>query len=172
LKGVGASQTIEQVSDGPQGWSLLVDFPEKTSDDALRLFDSVKKLSEIRILDGGVTDKGLGYLRDLPDLQVLVVDSTGNTDDGMKFIANLKSLRSLDLLQTRLTERGLTSLAKLSNLKELYLYSADVRDADIESLKTMQHLDWLYLPSSVTKAKLKELRLALPRANIMRDEAK
>ncbi len=171
IKDVGGGQIIEQVSDGPEAWSLLVEFPVKTNDDAMRVFDSVRKLSEIRILDGGVTDKGLGYLRGLPELQCLVVNSPDITDDGMKFIATLKGLRSLDLLGARLTDKGLTSLAKLSNLKELYLYGADVRDAGIESLKTMQHLDWLYLPSSVTKAKLEDLRRALPKVNILRDEA-
>jgi hypothetical protein len=172
IKDVGGSQIIEKVSDSPQGWSLLVDFPERACDDALRVFDSAKKLSEIRILGGGVTDKGLGYLRGLPDLKVLVVNSKEVTDYGMGFIATLKSLRSLDLLQARLTATGLSSLTKLSNLKEIYLYGADVRDADIEPLKKMKHLECLYLPSSVTKGKLEELRLALPKTNILRDEAK
>ena len=172
IKDVGGSPIIEQMGDGPHAWSLLVEFPEKTNDDAMRLLDSVKNLLEIRILDGGVTDKGLSYLRGLPDLQVLVVNSKEITDDGMKFIASLKGLKSLDLLQSRLTDKGLTSLAKLNNLRELYLYGADVRDAVIETLKAMRHLDWLYLPSLVSKARLDDLRLALPKTSILRDEAR
>jgi hypothetical protein len=172
IKGAGGRQIIEKAGGRPRGWTLLVDFPEKTSDDALRLFDSLKGLSEIRILDGGVTDRGLGYLRNLPDLRVLVVNSREITDDGMKPIAALKSLRNLEIVRARISGKGLTSLAELKELKELSLRDAEVSDDAVAPLMAMRQIEWLYLPSSVSASKLQELQLALPKTHVLQDASR
>ena len=106
INAAGGSPIIEQAGAGAEGWRLLVDFPEKTTDPTLRLLASAKKVREIRIFRGGVTDAGLAYLRDLPDLLVLVVNSQAITDEGMKSLADWKGLVTLDLLQARPTGKG------------------------------------------------------------------
>jgi hypothetical protein len=172
VKGAGGSPTIEQIATGPDGWCLLVDFRDPCSDDALRALTSTKKLCEIRILAGGVTDTGLGYLKDLPDLKVLVVSTKELTDKGLESIGALPALTQLDIARTRVSEKGLAALADLTNLKELYLAGADVRDEDVGPLKTLTHLEWLSVPPSVSKAKHEELQRALPKTRVLRDAGK
>jgi hypothetical protein len=172
VRAAGGRTTIKFVGGPTDGWNLLVDFTDPCSDESLRPLTSAEQLTELRILKGGVTDTGLGHLRELPGLKTLVVTSEELTDQGMKSIGKLTALTQLDVFRAGLTEKGLGALTGLTDLKELYLSGADVRDGDVEPLKTMRHLEWLSLPPSVSKAKHEELQRALPKTRILRDAAK
>ena len=115
-----------------------------------------------------MTDKGLGYIQRLPDIEVLIVYSAEVTDEGLKAVGNLTTLTKLDIAGPRVTSKGLTYLNKLGRLKELYLHGADIRDEDLQPLKELKELRFLDLPKGVSEAKLAELRRALPQTNIRR----
>lgn len=168
LRAAGGIADIKQIDRDE--WELTVDFPSKIGDDVLMPLHDIRGLTSIRILNGGVTDKGLAHLKNLPDLRLLVVNSREITDEGLVAVGALKGLSKLDIIQPRLTGRGLVALAPLVNLKELYLYGADIRDEDVEPLKQMGHLDWLHLPGSVTNAQCEQLKLALSTTHVTRDE--
>src|SRR5262249_16964181 len=127
-------------ADPPRNWECGVDFPAKTTDDALKLVGETKGLIAIRILKGGVTDKGLAYLQKLPDLEVLIVYSANVTDEGLKAVGKLSTLTKLDIAGPRVTSQGLAYLNKLGKLKELYLHGADIRDGDLQPLKKLKEL--------------------------------
>jgi hypothetical protein len=155
-------------ADPPRNWECGVDFPAKTTDDALKTVGETKGLLAIRILKGGVTDKGLGYMQELPDIEVLIVYSAEVTDEGLKAVGNLATLTKLDIAGPRVTSKGLTYLSKLGRLKELYLHGADIRDEDLQPLKELKELLYLDLPKGVSEMALAELQRALPRTNIRR----
>ena len=155
-------------ADPPRNWECGVDFPAKTTDEALKAVGETKGLIAIRILKGGVTDKGLGYIQKLPDIEVLIVYSADVTDEGLKSIGKLSTLTKLDIAGPRVTSKGLAYLNKLGRLKELYLYGADIRDEDLQPLKKLKELLYLDLPNGVSETVLADLQRALSRTNIRR----
>jgi hypothetical protein len=169
IKKEGGSPLIEQLDSG---WSVLVDFPERTSDNRLRLLRGAPGVSMIRILKGGATDTGLGYLRNLPDLRLLVINSVDVTDEGMKAIGTLAKLRTLDVLNARVTGRGLAELVRLTELKELHLFAAKVSDDDLTPLRAMRWLKHLSLPPTVSEAATDGLRRVAPETTITHESGK
>jgi hypothetical protein len=155
-------------ADPPRNWECGVDFPAKTNDDALKTVGETKGLIAIRILKGGVTDKGLAYMQKLPDIEVLIVDSAEATDEGLKAIGNLSTLRKLDIAGPRVTSKGLASISRLGQLKELYLHGADTRDEDLEPLKQLKALLYLDLTKGISETAQADLQRALPKTTIRR----
>jgi hypothetical protein len=155
-------------ADPPRNWECGVDFSAKTTDEALKIVGETKGLIAIRVLKGGLTDKGLGYIQMLPDIEVLIVYSAKVTDEGLKAVGKLSTLTKLDLAGPRVTSKGLAYLTDLGQLKELYLQGADVRDEDLQPLKKLKQLLYLDLPTGISKSAIAELQQALPRTNIRR----
>lgn len=151
-------------------WELAVDFLNKIKDDALKPLHNQRGVTAIRILKGGVSDKGLSHLKNLPDLRLLVVKSKEITDEGMVTVGALKGLTKLDIIQPRLSDKGLEALVPLVNLSELFLYGAEIHDRDVEPLKKMRKLQRLDLPSTVTQTKFEELQRCLPTTQVKKSE--
>jgi hypothetical protein len=166
LRKSGGEAIVANVGNGK--WEIWFEFRTPASDASLRVLHDVKNLSAIRLLDGGFTDKGITFIKNLPDLEVLVLKSSDLTDACMTPISRLKSVKKLDLILAKLTSVGLTKLRAMPNLQQLYLYSARVKDADLEPLKSLQQLRLLNLPLSITDKKIEELRKSLPRTEITR----
>jgi hypothetical protein len=159
IKKAGGEPINEQLA---RGWSMLVDFPKRASDEAMGVLCGARDVAEIRILDGGVSDKGLANLRDLPDLRVLVINSAEITDEGMKVVGTLKKLRTLEIMKGHITGKGLAELARLAELKELHLHATKVGDEDLTPLKGMLRLQRLSLPPTVSQAAADRLGRAVP----------
>src|SRR5262245_56834097 len=109
LKAAGGEAWVRR-ADPPRNWESGVDFHAKTSDDALQAVGETKGFIAMRILKGGVSDKGLAHLQKLPDLEVLIVYSADVSDEGLKSVGKLASLTKLDIAGPRLTNKGLTEL--------------------------------------------------------------
>jgi hypothetical protein len=169
IKKAGGESVNEQLASG---WSMLVDFPKRTSDDALRPLRGARDVSEIRILNSGVSDKGLGHLRELPDLRVLVIHSADVNDEGMKVVATLKKLTTLEIMNARITGKGLAELARLTVLKELHLFATKLGDDDVAPLMKMRILKRLSLPPAISESALDKLHRALPYTAIAREARK
>ncbi len=69
-------------------------------------------------------DAGMKHLRDLFEVQELVLCNAPVTDDGLHVVAELKALQSLVVLGTKITNAGLESVNKLPELSQLWLEPA------------------------------------------------
>jgi hypothetical protein len=78
--------------------------------DHTKLIGSAGERLATRPLAGG---KGLGALKDLPNLQVVQLIGPGTSDDDLEGLAQLKQLRLLDLKDTRVTKEGIAGLKKI-----------------------------------------------------------
>ena len=81
------------------------------------------------------TDAWLETIAGLPDLRELRVASSTITDDGLAHLRKLKSLRVLDLQDTRLTDAGLAHLFGLDGLRALTLGSTAVTEEGRAALR-------------------------------------
>jgi hypothetical protein len=106
-----------------------------------------------------ITDRALGRLPLLTQLQVLTLDRTQVTDAGLTQLEGLRQLQWLSLHHTRVTDRGLQRLVGLSELRGLDLGGTQVTDAGLECLKSLPHLQWLSLHGTrVTDRALDDLK--------------
>jgi hypothetical protein len=151
-----------QVSDAEGKWQIWLDIPARANDSVFDGLAGTKGLGALRALGGGFSDKAVAKLKDLPDLELLVLISDQLTDKSLEPISKLKSLNKLDLNQARLTKVGLRRLSGLPKLRRLYLYRAVIPESDLDELKAFKHLSVLNLPDTVSESKLQEIRKALP----------
>lgn len=133
--------------------------------------DDIKKLlifQELRFLtiqysrDGKkqkITDEGLKYLSDLPNLVSLEIRGQNQiTNDGLKYISNIKTLKWLKLLELdNITDEG---LKYLPNLVSLFISDCNQITNDglkhISKIKTLEKL-WLWDLDNITDEGIKYL---------------
>ena len=135
-----------------------------------------------------ITDKGLGQIARLPDLEWLDLTGCRVSDEGVATLPRLKwikrlslegtsisdqscaklatfaNLEELDLSHTAVTDAGLESLVSLRNLKSLWLTGTRVTDQSITTLLQLQQLEHLNIAgTSISAEAWEELQAALPR---------
>jgi hypothetical protein len=94
--------------------------------------ERLKDLPQLQLLlldHSRITDAGLASLAELSELQSLLLDKTPITDAGLEHLAGLSQLQSLSLDNTRVTDVGLVHLARLSQLRTLWLKNIKVTDS-------------------------------------------
>ncbi|OWK36527.1 hypothetical protein [Fimbriiglobus ruber] len=186
---IGATAEVDKTLDKEA--RLAVKMPTATNADLLALC-KLQEVGAITIDDATkCTEKGFEALKELPDLQRLVLsrsivgDKEGAvigsirtlqvvylgesriSDAGLAGFAKNKNLQALDLLNTKVTDKGLAHLAHMTKLEDLNLAGTRVSDAGITHLKGMTGLKLLRLNNSnVTRAGVTELEQALPKATV------
>ncbi len=114
-----------------------------------------------------VDDKGLIWLEDLTENNILYLSDNPITDAGLVHLDGSSDLFALFLSNTKITDRGLRHLARLPNLATLRLEGTDVTDAGLKFLKEMHQLRDISLTGTqVTEDGVKRLQKALPDCSI------
>lgn len=90
---------------------------------------------QMLLLQGRVTQRGLGRLTGLRHVTSLVLRQGRITDTDFTQLQRMKSLEILDLGDTRVTDSDLESLARL---KRLFLLRASLKDVSNRSLNSFQ----------------------------------
>lgn len=67
-----------------------------------------------------ITDKGLAQLKDLRELESLMLWDTAITDAGLEHLLHLPNLTTLEITSPRITDRGIDTLAKMQQLRSLW----------------------------------------------------
>lgn len=75
-----------------------------------------------------ITDNGLAAIKDLKNLEVVILERCAISDAGLVHLRNLSNLKVLNLNQTAVTDAGFLKLSPttLSHLEELYVNSVKV----------------------------------------------
>ncbi len=113
----------------------------------------VKSLEYFSMLNMDLSDKGLAYLAELPNLKHLTIPSSHwkeskgapYTDKGLKHLARLGSLETLYVCGPAITDEGIEHIARLSNLRDLSLAGESITDEGIARLASLKSLEKLYL---------------------------
>jgi Leucine-rich repeat (LRR) protein len=104
------------------------------TDSGLAQLGGLKRLRRLSLyLCSGYTGAGLSFLKDLPQLESLVLYGQEITDQAAVNIAEAKNVRTLDLRDTAITDEGLRHLAGLTKVEVLYVLpvSGDIKDGQI-----------------------------------------
>lgn len=111
---------------------------------------------------GGVdiSNEDLQFLKRMPDVLIVKLDSTPITDDALISVAQLRHLRELHVGNTQVTDSGLQHLSGMTNLRNINLNGTQVTDAALEVLSTLPALRVIELANTqVTKTALDRLKL-------------
>jgi hypothetical protein len=111
----------------------------------------------------GITDKGLAYLREAPQLESLQFGSPGEVSEaGLANLRYLSHLRRLNLKGFEMSDEIMLHLAGLQELEDLSL-GPGVTDRGLECLRGMQKLRKLDLTATkVTEVGIDRLAETLP----------
>ncbi len=104
------------------------------TDSGLAQLGRLKRLRHLGLyLCSRYTGAGLSFLKDLPQLESLLLYGQEITDQAAVNIAGAKNVRTLDLRDTAITDEGLRHLAGLTKVEILFLFpvSTDVKDGQI-----------------------------------------
>ena len=141
--------------------------PKSTTDGDLAVLRDLSQLQVLMLQDTKVTGAGLVHLEGLSQLQGLDFFGSQVTDAGLVHLRWLRRLQLLGLQSTRITDAGLVHLEEMKELQQLVLTGTTVTDAGLEHLKGLTHLQELYLVNTkVTDHGIKKLQQALPNCKI------
>tara|TARA_Y100001934_G_C12266065_1_gene732453 strand:+ start:247 stop:918 length:672 start_codon:yes stop_codon:yes gene_type:complete len=80
----------------------------------------LKDLHSLNLVSTKITDAGLAYLSELPNLRKLELGKNkGITDAGIDHLLKIKSLEVVHLSYTSISDKGLMKMAEMPNLKSL-----------------------------------------------------
>jgi internalin A len=154
--GVDAFGSVTQVSfRQPLGGSSPAEFEE-----VLAQVGHLGRLKQLSFITTPVNDAGLAHLRDLSDLESLMLRGcTGFSDAGLVHLERMVGLKGLYLDDAKVTDAGLAHLRGMARLEFLGLDRAGVTDAGLVHLDGMSRLRFLNLRGTrVTDAGLTRLK--------------
>jgi hypothetical protein len=128
------------------------------TDADLRKLDAALNLRQLLLDNTSVTDEGVAYLTQLPNLYHLRMRGARLTDRGMESLAKIRSLRFLNIPQAAFTDQGLKELLRVSDLQQLRFSSPHVTDEGMKYIGQMKSLRFLHLIAvPITDAGLEEI---------------
>ena len=119
--------------------------PRQIKDDGLVYLKDLKNL-EILLLDNNPIDgSGLKSFREIPNLRVLDISLCNKLNwNNLKYLEKMKKLEWLKLNQCDLvTTQGVISLSRLQNLKRLELTFTPITDKELMYLCKLKNLEYL-----------------------------
>jgi len=169
-------------------FQVFVTLPAATDNDLLRLAKR-PDVGAIRLDDATrCSEKGLEVLRELPNLQKLMLGrcplspakavalgglrtltllhlgDSRLTDAGLVYLKRLTNLNSLDLQDAPVTDRGMAVLVGFPKLAELSLAGTRVTDKGVGELAALKELKQLKLhKTAVTRKGIDAIEKALPK---------
>ena len=137
------------------------------SDSDLMHLKSFRHIQSLSIHGARLEGDGLSYLKDLPALTRIQIDSHV-TDKAVSRLEDLRQLRYLSICSRSMTDHGLASVAKLYNLRHLTIRKAGITDeglAHLDFLGTLEVLE--FVDTRVTEAGVREFRLRHPEVKLI-----
>lgn len=139
----------------------------RITDDGLDVIGQLTNLKWLRLCDVPITDAGLARLEHLENLESLDLSGTQITDQALAQVSAFQRLRILLLTGTRITDGGMAHLAAMPNLQVLNLSVTEVSDAGLPPLMQLKRLKHITLGGTrVTAGGEKQLQQSLPACQI------
>lgn len=111
-----------------EGWDI--------SDTDLLPFNTLTHLQSLKLSGTQVSTTGLSHLTDLPQLQILELDSCPQLSDAaLVHVAKIRSLQTLSLRDTPITDAGVEHLTSLKKLRALSIGNSLITQAGVAKLQ-------------------------------------
>lgn len=132
------------------------------SDEKLALLARHPKLTGLNLCwEGGITDQGIHYISQIPNLKELNISSAKATNQGIQYLGMCRQLEILELPSFGYTDVGILGLSGLIQLKELRVSTASnspLTDKSLAEIAKLQHLEKFWIAGNgFTDAGMKHL---------------
>ena len=125
----------------------------------LELVAELEGIKSLMLEGTWLTDEGLKYLRDNPDLSQLVIGPSRVTAAGLRHLATCPKLSTLILTQLRLPQESLIALQSFPALTDLNLLGSPISDDALVQLGALENIERLNLSRTrITDAGLVHLQ--------------
>ena len=111
----------------------------------------VRQLKDLRLLDTSVDDAGLYHLRNLNQLEGLILFRSRVVGSGFQHLSGLNQLKRLEITESPFTDIGLRHIAAFKRLESLFLNETRVGDDGVQYLEGMSQLTMLGLSGTQVK---------------------
>jgi hypothetical protein len=163
----GLARQIEEVREGKTD---SIGFYGPYADLQLRNLRHLNGLKVLYLDRTDASDKGMGYIRDIPDLRALrIVGCPQIGDRGIEDLAGHPNLENIVLDNTRVSDQGIAVLKRLPKLQTLTLWwdskrsNSPITDKALASIVEIPTLTALYIGGDWhTKDAVKSLREKRP----------
>jgi len=136
------------------GWSQR----KPLTDECLRAFSKLPKLSNLALGNAPVTDDGLSYLRNSTQLESIMLSSPKITDRGIQNIKSLRSLKKIGLRFAQITDKGVEWLSEyFSELESIDLTGTLITNKSVDYLLRLKKLKDLILGHTLEKISKHEI---------------
>ena len=163
LEKLGASVDVDKGKDGKEIATVNILQKWAGEKDAMQLLKNVPNLQVVYIDSKQVNDAALAPLKDLTGLSALTIMSPQVTDAALENLKSLTGLTMLFLTSSKVSDKGLVQLKGLKNLQVLALSRTEVTDAGLDALKDIKSLKSIYLiGTKVTPQAIDRLKQAMP----------
>ncbi len=122
--------------------------PPAITDEGIAYLGRLRRLRMLSLDVPSMTGQGLEGLRDLGELDYLVIRSGGVTDDDLKHLSSMSKLQRLHLIGATIDGSGFRHLTSLPALENLVLECRGVTDEGIQHIARLTRLKGLYVAGS------------------------
>lgn len=133
---------------------------DKLTDEDLAVLCKLPNIGAIEVRDSSLCSvRGISLLKELPDLQTLIMGASGLGDQSAAVLGSMRTLQVLFLGESRITDVGAASLGKLKNLRVLDVFDTKLTDRAMAHFAGMEKLEDLNISgTNVTNAGLLQLK--------------
>ena len=159
--------TLVKLGKLPSVGAITIDDATKCTEKGFAALKELPDLQELVLSKSAVGDRAAAAIAGVRPLQVLYLGESKVTDAGLAGFKTLKNLRVLDLYKTGVTDKGLAHLSTLAKLEDLNLSGTKVTDKGVPALKGLTALKLVRLNgTNVTREGVSVLEAALPKATV------
>ncbi len=163
LEKLGASVSVDKGKEGKEITTVNILKKWAGDKDAMQLLKNIPNLQVVYIDSNQVNDVALIPLKGLTGLNALTIMSPQVTDAALENLKSLSGLTMLFLTSSKVSDKGLVQLKGLKNLQVLALSHTEVTDAGLDTLKDIKSLKSIYLiGTKVTLQAINKLKQAMP----------
>lgn len=133
----------------PEVQWLALGTSSQTTDTGLGFIKNMSQLEILTVTGEEITDAGVAQLCGMAKLQSLQLNNTAITDSGLKLVSGMKNIKGLTIIGAeKITDKGLAHLSRMANLGQLTLVFAPLTDAGLRNLQPLDNLQFLCLSHS------------------------
>lgn len=161
---VASDETLWRLAKRPDVGAIRIDDATRCTEQGLAVLRELPNLQKLMLGRCPLTPAKAAALGGLRTLTLLHLGDSRLTDAGLALLKKLTNLRSLDLQDAPVTDRGTAVLAGLAKLEELSLAGTRVTDKGVVELATLKDLKQLKLhKTAVTRNGIDAIEKALPK---------
>jgi Leucine-rich repeat (LRR) protein len=159
--------TLVSLSKLPNVGAITIADATRCTEPGFEVLRELPDLQKLILRRSAVTDRSAAAITAIRPLQELYLGESRITDAGLAGLKGHKHLRVLDLYQTAVTDKSVAILATVSKLEDLNLSGTKVTDKGLDSLAELKNLKLIRLHGTgVTRAGVSKLEAALPKATV------